>query len=265
MNSEQFIESLDDQLRAAAHRKFNSPRPSRSWRLLQLTAAAAVTVVAAGLLSVVAGSRDASADVEVIREGNEFIVRLNDLETQPEEIERATLEAGLDVKVLEVPVGPSNVGRFVGATSTAPLEDLHVIDGDRSTGFNGFRIPVDFNGRLELVIGRPAEGGEPWQISSWSTARGEPLACQRVEGRSVGAVLELARSRGLDEISVSVIDDPGGPRAHKSDLSRFASATVFRVMNSSPDELDIEAAWDASMVAEGSTPPVATCSGSEGE
>lgn len=263
MNSEQFIQSLDEQLRAAANRKFNEPRRSRSRHIIQVAAAAAIVVVGAGLLSI-GSSRDVSADVEIIRSGDELIIRLNDVETRASDIEQAALDAGLDVRVSEVPVGPSNVGRFAGASSSERLDDVHIVDGDRSSGFDGFRVPLEFDGYVELLLGRPAKPGERWRVSSWSTARGEPLECERVTGRSVGEVLDLVASRGIESVSVSVIDDPLGPRRHDRELERFSTATVFRVTNSDPDHLSIEAAWEPSKVPESSSRHTTGCRGSDG-
>ena len=124
----------------------------------------------------------AAADVEVRQRNGRVIVTLTDRESSPEEIERATDKAGLDITVREQPAGPSNVGRFVGYVESAGAVDQGFVRGDATT-FATFSLPSDWPGRLTLSLGRPAAPGEAYRAFSDAYAEGEPLACSATLGR----------------------------------------------------------------------------------
>jgi hypothetical protein len=277
VSSEDFIEALHDDLMSAARRTDESaaatPPPTsprgdqprqRRWQRGRIAVAAALVTATAVGVFVVAQPTTVSAEIEVIRQGDELIIRLTDVENRPEEIEQAARDAGIDVSVVEVPVGPSNVGRFAGASTSGGTGDLYVVDGDRASGFSGFRVPADYDGQVQLMLGRPAKPGETWRVGSISTARGEPLECADVEGRSVGDVVELARDRGVNDIRVSVVDDPDGPGLHDEDLERYADASVARVLNLDADSVTIEAAWDLASLPPATHRDAPPCEGSDG-
>mgnify|MGYP000848897153 CR=1 FL=1 len=238
VDDERFLSDLRAQLLDAAERPAGDPHPGRGRRMVQLGAAAVVLMaVAIGVLVVRTHGR-AAADVDVIVDGKDLIVRLNDVETRPQAIIEAARGAGLDVRIRQVPVGPSNVGKFIASTASIP-GDFRPIDraGD---SFTGFRISRDWPGTLELELGRPARTGEAWVAASDALDPEEVLACEPLLGESVGSA-----STQLVDRKVSVrwvmLPTPGtvaGPDGYGSwrvvqvqatgprDVSVFATADV---------------------------------------
>jgi hypothetical protein len=124
------------------------------------------------------------------------VIQLTDLANTPREVEAAIEPEGLDIRVDAVPVGPSNVGRFVGQIATEPdLVDLHYVRTDGVT-FMGFSLPERWDGELTLLLGRPARSGEGYETFSNAFAPGEPLACTDTLGDALRVV--AARLPGYD-------------------------------------------------------------------
>jgi hypothetical protein len=138
---------------------------------------------------------DASIEVEV-RDGTMF-VRLLDVESRPDEIVGELRNAGLDVTIELVPVGPSNIGRFVSMTSTESGIG-HVSDSTHS--FMSFTVPLGFAGKLRLGVGRRADPGEEWRAPSDATAKDEVLECRILRGLTAA---EAAREMADVPASVS--------------------------------------------------------------
>src|SRR3546814_20237293 len=59
----------------------------------------------------------AAASVTITADGDMVTVTLNDTSNSADEIESAIEDHGLDIDIEEVPVGPSNYGRFVSYTT----------------------------------------------------------------------------------------------------------------------------------------------------
>lgn len=165
-------------------------------------------VVALAVASLLATSpAPARADVHVERRGDRLIVSLTDLEHRPEHIEGVLRGLGLDATVVAAPVGPSQVGRFVGTEDDAGLAPEVRRVGAGPASFAGFSVPLGWRGHLALQVGRPAGPGEPYAIFSDALAPGEPLACRALLGLPVAPVLDLLAGLDLD---VLVRHDPGG-------------------------------------------------------
>jgi hypothetical protein len=190
-----FVESLRDDLVQAAVRQHRrrAARPGR----LAVGLATAACVVLGGMLAL-SRPAPARADVRVEVSDGRFVVTLADLEHDPREIEAGLTTAGLRVTVTAVPVGPSEVGRFVGnATSAALPLDLRTVGADGTT-FAGFSVPVGWSGTLDLRIGRPAHDDESYASFADAFAPGEPLACQALIGRTATEVAHLLAASPLD-------------------------------------------------------------------
>ncbi len=207
-----FLAELRTSLLGAADQQFELRRRRRLRRRAAAFVAAAAIVVGAVLgLGLGRTERSASADVDVVVQGNDLILRLTDLETRPEEIEAAAERFGLDLRIHEVPVGPSNVGRFIQAVGDLP-PDIKTLGGEQT--FTGFRVPKGWSHPITVTLGRPAERGERWQAASDARAPGEPLECQPLLGRSVRSVVRAIAERGrFDEHWLAlprpgVVEDP---------------------------------------------------------
>jgi hypothetical protein len=186
-----FAEQLRAELVAAAERRLAARRHRRRLAFGGAAAAALGGAAAALLLAVVPQPTAAAADVEVRIGRRTIAVALAELEHRPERIERALQAAGLAVEVRAVPVGPSNVGRFVGHESDRSLPpELERLDASGES-FRGFSLPLGWPGALHLLVGKPAGRHEPYTVFSDATQPGEPLACQPVVGRPLRAVADL--------------------------------------------------------------------------
>jgi hypothetical protein len=192
-----FVDAYADELHAAAVRlQARAAAPRRRPVLVPVAAAVAGVALVVGTL--LGGLRPHAADASVrvqVEEGR-VIVTLVDLEHRPEEIEAAVRAAGLDVSVVAVPVGPSEVGRFVGEVASDLPAELRVVDGGRST-FAGFSLPTWWRGSLHLEVGRPARAGETYAAFSDALAPGEPLACTGLLGRPAAQAVPPIAARGL--------------------------------------------------------------------
>jgi hypothetical protein len=172
---------------------------------------AAVVVGLATAAAVVLGAvtyapERAEARVEV--RGGWVVVTLVDGEHDPGTIEAALARAGVRARVLAVPVGPSLVGRFVGAARAAALPEgiagLHGRPGATRCAYAGLSLAPDRSGGLEVRVGRPAAGDEPYATFSDAFAPGEPLAGKALRGRSLEEVDRLLRDRGV-QVEAEVI------------------------------------------------------------
>jgi hypothetical protein len=192
-----FVEALREDLVRAAVRQHRR-RAARRHQIAAALGTAACLLV--GGMLVVSRPVPARADVRVEVGGGRVVVTLADLEHDPREIEAGLRAAGLHVTVSAAPVGPSEVGRFVGnATNGALPLDLRTIgaDANRAT-FAGFSVPVGWSGTLDLRIGRPARGDEPYDSFTDAFAPGEPLACRALIGRTAAEVAHLLATSPLD-------------------------------------------------------------------
>lgn len=257
MRSQEFLEQLQLDLVAAEQRMAAAPRRTRRVRRWVSSVAAAVAaIVAAAVVWTVGGGTPVGAGLEVIRQGDELHIRLTDVETRPEEIEEAAREAGLDVRVEELPVGPSNVGRFLRTTQGAMVPNLTVDESDPTSAFTGFRVPVDFAESIVLYLGRPAADGETWVSASDATSKGEPLECEDLYLRPLGEVVELIDERGIGS-TIRLADT--GRTLRRADLAEHVDAKVLVVTNSSGDGVQINAADDLASLPPQQPPPRHGC------
>ena len=240
---QQFLTELRSEISAAAERE-HERLMRRQHRHKQMRAAALAAAIMVGVLGAVfvVSAPDAVAGVEIIRVGDDLIVRLTDLETRPEEVTDAVAEAGLDVTVSEVSVGVSNVGRFIAAESEGGYPpDLRVVDGDRSTAFLGFRIPADYDGTLRLLMGREARDGETWRVASDATARGEVLECASVTGERLGEIIDTIAA---DVDTQVMLLDQGAFLSPTDAVRESGDAVVVRAISPAPNTVWLEAAKD---------------------
>ena len=236
MTRDEFLEQLRGEVAAAARRGAVPPR-RRSPLPAALAAAAVILVVSVvGFLAL--SSEPAAAGVEVLRDDRGVLVRLTGTGASAEAIERAAATEGLDVTVEEVPVGPSNVGRFVSVSGSAPPELVELIDADGTGTARGIRIPFDLEGDVVLSVGRSARGDETWAVASDATRRGELLACESVHGMELADAAELASEAAG---SVRILVRTTGEEVALDEVSRYPDVTVDRIVSPSPDTLWIYA------------------------
>lgn len=236
MTDDRFLAELRTEVLDAAERTSSPEAPRRVAPLGRLAAAAAI-VLAVVMGVVVTRPDTAAAGVEITRSGSDLVVRLTDLESRPEEIEEAAAEAGLDLTIVDEPVGPSLVGRFIGSSGSELPEVLRVVEGDPSSGFTGFRIPADFDGSLTLRLGRTARDGEEWAALSDAAAKGEVLECQQLVGATLDEVATAVSATGA-ELRVMLLDS--GQWLEDADLDAHGDAVALRVTSPAADTVWVD-------------------------
>jgi hypothetical protein len=170
-----------------------------------VAAAAAVFVLVLGL---VVGSQLAQPKEAVAFsiEGDHIVARIVDPEATKQELEDAFAERGLDVRVVLVPASPGIVGT-IGAMYAEGVQggdvEIRHEEGACFTPGGGDQCPVglkivnDFDGRLNIEIGRPAAPGEPYAMATEAFAPGEVLHCSGVRGETVRDALPALADRGV--------------------------------------------------------------------
>lgn len=237
MDEREFTEALRQQLVEAAERRALAEEPHRrGWVRWSagLVAAAMLAVVFVGV-GTLRDDQVVAADVDIRVAGESLVLELRGRDVSSAEIVEAAKEAGLDVTVSEVPVGPSNVGRLVNSTASELPPVLEAIGADGRT-FLGFRIPKDWPGTLGLTLGRAALPGEPFAVASDALQPGEPLACRELMGRDLA---EVATELRAEEFTVRtfVLPTPG----EVQDPAAHPDADVVQIDAVSPDEVWINA------------------------
>ncbi|GAA2208331.1 hypothetical protein GCM10009850_037890 [Nonomuraea monospora] len=180
------------------------PRPRR-W--------AAVPVLAAltALLSVGVAQAPASAalDIEVV--DDHYVITVKDLMAEPEVYQRELRARGLDITLDLAPTSPSMTGRIIVINDmerlmsgkAVPVEGpITTIDApgacERFAGCPiGVKVPVDFDKKAEITLGRRALPGERYRMPPGIALPGEPLHCVEFVNESVTEVSALLRERGV--------------------------------------------------------------------
>jgi hypothetical protein len=223
------VVDLDDRRRARR-------RASGRWFA---AAAVVLAVVAGGIGFVGTGTRDVAAEVEAIIRDGWVQVRLVDVENRPEEIEEAARSVGLDLEVVEVPVGPGQVGKFVSMSSAGEPPDFRRVGVDGST-YTGFRVPVGFDGSFTVNVGRAARPGEQWATTSpGSAAIGE--RCDDLIGETVAAAADIVGDAPARWFAAA----PGEPAGEfEPGDTTYADWVVFSVVAPSDDEVWVQVSPD---------------------
>ncbi len=246
MDEREFTEALRQQLVVAAERRTDesddalgprAPRRRVSRWSVTLVAAAALALVVVGV-GMFRDERPVAADVRVSLDGDHLTLQLSGHDVQADEIVDAARAAGLDVSVAEAPVGTSNVGRLIRAEASELPPVLEVIGPD-GPSFLGFRIPRDWQGTLQLTLGRAAAPDERFAVTSDAQLPGEPLACRELVGEGVARVADELRAEGYT-VRVFALPSPG----EVIDLSPYRDWTVAKIEAVGPEELWVDATSD---------------------
>ncbi len=209
-------------------------RTRRRWLAgLPVTAVAAVAI----LLVVVFGiqpshpaghhpPRHATARVlAFIRHGRYIDVIVRNPYADPSRYRAEFRAHHLNISLRLVPASPSLVGTVVFFEG----KSLKVITakGRCFTGGGGdvcpigFRVPVRYRGRAEMVFGRPAKPGERYETTVAATSKGEALYGLPIDGRRVRTVLRLLRTRHQTVAVYNITTSAGGKLVHHVPLTWF--------------------------------------------
>jgi hypothetical protein len=220
--SEDLLPGLRDELVRAASRVQGRHRRRR----LTVAAGAVLAAAAVVVIAVVAvDSPDpAAAGVEVEVVNGRIDVQLTNLETRPAVVQAALRDVGLDATVTAVPVGPSNVGRFVVSQTDLPGG----IDAPGEDTFLRFSAPVGFRDHLDLGLGLPARD-EPYVIASDAYAPGEPLSCAGLYGEPLTELQAFATDHPDLDIVVQRFDGSPGPPLSLERAAADPTVTNLRI------------------------------------
>ncbi|WP_433251641.1 hypothetical protein ACQPYK_06385 [Streptosporangium sp. CA-135522] len=206
---------------------------------------AAVAVLATGVVvgpSLLEGGRGtaisyASSEIEIRREGDEYVARIKDPYAEHEKYHEAFKALGLDVDVRLVPVAPDKVGQEVtgieggvresGKKWTSPSgmvdRDGKSCRAQQKGCYLELHVPADLTGKAYLRLGRQADPGEAYDEDgggSLATTKGRLLAGYRVDEKTVGEVLPEIEKRGLKVTYLVMSIGPGNPGGFGIDPDR---------------------------------------------
>jgi hypothetical protein len=194
---DRFKKRLGDQLEAAALRSQQSTAPfgqltpaavdtmehhASGGAHRKLAFAGALLLVLVGAVALVAAPATTTrAEAEILQfnyEGDTLLVQVVDLVDDPDEL-RAELEAqGLNASVTATPVPPLLVGAILRMDSEPDSLSFSPRQGPIET----FTLPSNYQGRLDLVYGIPADG------SSYAFVDGSSLCAEIDREQSVRAI-----------------------------------------------------------------------------
>ncbi len=130
-----------------------------------------------------------------------IVVEVGDSPLTASTIRRRFDQAGLEIVLELLPVGPSRVGQLLSVRSAT--------GADASVYWHEGRVavPQSWDGKLAIWLGRPAEPEEHYAGSSDATAPGEPFEHDDLLGRTLAAA-----RHGLHEYVVTLLArEPPGP------------------------------------------------------
>lgn len=172
--------------------------------------AAAVALVSFGSAGPLRGPTPAQASsLSFTTSAGYIVARVKDLYTSPAHYRAAFAEHGLHISLLVVPSDPSMVGSIgFGSQEYREIKASgHPLE---------LRIPNNFTGSAQIVLGRAARPGERYQqFPSSDFDRGQPLYCTGLYGATVNRVMAVIRARGYAVVTAQGLGStvPGPPPA----------------------------------------------------
>jgi hypothetical protein len=120
---------------------------------------------------------------------------------------------GLDISLRLVPASPSLVGTLVYFAGSPAIKPVSAVGKCWTGGAGnvcpvGVRVPLDFNGHADLVFGRAARPGEPYETTGSPTAAGEAMHGLTYDGKTVAQVLAMLQRRHVTVQSYRVSTSP---------------------------------------------------------
>ena len=180
-------------------------RPHRRRRRLVLAAAAAAVAAAAvfGVSLALRQAPPAGAAVQFRSSGGFIVATVQDPYAGAQQrLDAAFAAHDLDIHLKLVPVSPSMVGSVVYMGSSAGAGDIGVLYSRTRQAPGGplpvgLRIPVDFKGQADIVLGRAARAGETYVSAGDAFAPREALHGSGLVGMRVSAAVVKLRELGL--------------------------------------------------------------------
>ncbi|MGW6500146.1 hypothetical protein [Nonomuraea angiospora] len=190
------------------------PERRRSWFALSRPrrwAAVPVLATLAALLSFGVAQAPASAALDIELVDDHYVITVKDLLAEPEVYQRELRARGLDITLDLVPTSASLTGQIVVINDMDRLRSGNPVPGDgpittidapgpceRFAGCPvGLKVPVDFDKKAEVTLGRRALPGERYKMPPGIAMSGEPLHCVDYVNKSVAEISALLRERGV--------------------------------------------------------------------
>ncbi|WP_187414582.1 hypothetical protein [Nonomuraea sp. PA05] len=196
------------------------PRPRR-WAAVPVLAL--LTALLTALLSVGVAQAPASAalDIEVV--DDHYVITVKDLMAEPGVYQRELRARGLDITLDLAPTSAGLTGRIIVMHDMERLMSGQMVpddgpittidapgDCERFAGCPiGVKVPVDFDKKAEITLGRRALPGERYKLPPGIALPGEPLHCVDFVNESVTEVSALLRERGVTP-SYTAFGQPSG-------------------------------------------------------
>lgn len=213
-------------------------RGSRVRRVLSLATAAAAAAVVIVVLAGVLTPEDAAAGVSVRRDDSEWVVTVRDAAIAATDIEHELEQHGIHASITPVAAAPSQVGKFVLST-----DDGAIVGGDGRLISAEIRLPIDAP-LVRLKFGRPARGGETYELSADAYAEAEPLECSAVFGRRVAEARPVIESRFAGPVdwrskNGQPVNDPPAD-AFVTDAAMISATHMMVWLNDAPESQFLE-------------------------
>jgi hypothetical protein len=177
--------------------------PRRRLRIAVVVAAlAVVSAVAFGIVADLRQAPPAAAAVEFRTSGSFIVATVENPFAAERQLDAAFAAHELNITLKLVPVSPSMVGSVVYMGSSADASEIGVLYSKTKQAPGGplpigLRIPVDFKGQADIVLGRAARPGETYVSTGDAFAPGEVLHGSGLMGMRVSAALIKLRALGL--------------------------------------------------------------------
>ncbi|TMR08580.1 hypothetical protein [Nonomuraea zeae] len=196
-------------------------RRRRRWAAVPALAALAA-VLTFGL-----GQAPASAALDIEREGDHYVITVKDLMADPQVYQSELRARGLDITLRLVPTSASQAGRMFVINDTDLLRSgrpvpeegpITPIDAPGPCAWArgcqiGVRVPVDYDKKAEIILGRLAEAGEKYAMPPGIAMPGEPLHCVDYVNKTVAEIGPMLRERGVEAEFISHGQRSAGPSA----------------------------------------------------
>ncbi|NUW43255.1 hypothetical protein [Nonomuraea rhodomycinica] len=180
------------------------PRPRR-W------ATVPVLATLAALLSFGIAQAPASAALDIELVDDHYVITVKDLLAEPEVYQRQLRARGLDITLDVVPTSASLTGQLIVINDMDQLMSGRMVPGEgpittidapgpceRFAGCPiGVKVPVDFDKKAEITLGRRALPGERYKLPPSIATPGEPLHCVDYVNKSVAGISALLREKGV--------------------------------------------------------------------
>lgn len=152
----------------------NSRQPSSRSLVhrFRLAAALVAVILITGIVVSVVATRPAAAQIEVDLVDGFYEITVVELGEDTSQIETELVALGIDMTIDFIPVSPSLEGQVVAFGIDEEVEPIVDPDTGRLTML---RVPVDWQGRGLIEVGRPAMKGENYNSSASPLAKGEAL------------------------------------------------------------------------------------------